>query len=444
MIREELFEKVKMLFNKIIDNLDTSDKKKHEYQVILPKFVNSTQISSKSIKKYGYSTLLSLLEEFKKLEEFQEIIKLVQDNINLPQEKIEKLIQEFLKFSLNKCREKSCEKEIEYLIEYLYNDLMKNPFVYTIKSYLLGIELEDDSYKIRDDLIIRKANSFDFECNDIGEYNNMLQSYSFQFPPVILEYTFISNYYNEYIVDYTRPQELGIEMSFIDIAFILFRCGPVFRNKTISKINSIFPRESITTGFTPRRTTEKYFISKDHVKDLKKIFKIFQDEEIRKIFYISNKKSKFLQIALNRYQNSYLFAENREQRITSLISCLEALFSVGGQELKRSLSQKVSIILKAIGYNPLNIFENISLAYNIRNNYSHGSVVNLREKLKGKDNFLKNLYEFTRLCLLISIQINKIMGKKKWLKLIDQALLDDQSFEGLVNLIKHNCNVFKV
>lgn len=70
-------------------------------------------------------------------------------------------------------------------------------------------------------------------------------------------------------------------------------------------------------------------------------------------------------------------------------------------------------------------------------------MVNLREKLKDKNEFMKNFIEYTRLCLLISLQINNIKGKKDFLKLIDQALLDNKSYKNLARLINDNCIIFK-
>ena len=443
MIKKEFSERTKNLFHTIINSIDTSDKRKREYQVIVPEFITSTQINSKRVTKHEYTTYYPYFGDLDKFEEYQELIEFIENNFDLNLEKIEKLIQEFLNRSLVKCREKICEKEIEHFIEYLYDDLVKKPSEYCIKGYVIGIDMEDESYKIYDNLTIRKANSFDFECKDSGEYDSELRFYSFHFPPVILEYTYKSNNYNEYFNDYSRPKELGIELFFFDLALLLYRSAQVFRIKTNIKIKSLFSRDSTSSGFIPRITREKFLIDNNKIVDLRRIIKLFQSEEIRKIFLVSNKKIKYLQIALNRYQNSYFFAENKEQRVTSLISCLEALLSEGAQELKRRLSQRVSLILRTIGFNPLTVYKDVNFAYNIRNKYSHGNVVNLREKLKDENEFMKNFVEYARLCLLISLQINNIKGKKDYLKLIDQALLDEKSYKNLASLINDNCIIFK-
>ena len=47
-------------------------------------------------------------------------------------------------------------------------------------------------------------------------------------------------------------------------------------------------------------------------------------------------------------------------------------------------------------------------------------MITLRTKLKVTHEFMKNLIEYTQLCLLISLQINNIKEKEELLKLNDQ------------------------
>ena len=193
MIRKEFFERVNKLFYSIINNIDKRDKKMREYQVIVPEFTSSTQVKSKRISKHEYVNYYPFFNNLDKFSEYHELIRFIENNFDINQEKRDKLIHEFLRITLNICREENCIKKIEPFIEYLYNDLMENPFEYYIKECIIGFDMEDQIYQISDNLTIRKANSFDFECRDLGEYSNEHQLYSFQFPPVILEYVYKSN-----------------------------------------------------------------------------------------------------------------------------------------------------------------------------------------------------------------------------------------------------------
>jgi len=446
MDRNVVIERVKNLFYTIINNLDNVEKQKQDYEMIIPDFSIPNQINSKRITKQVYITHIHIDIVFlEKFTEYHELLEFLESNCDLNRENMEKLIVELFNIILNLCREKICAKKIEEYINLFYDDIVRNPISYQIKGYVIGISLEDEVYEINENLSLRKANSFDFKCRDSGEYNNELQNYSFQFPPVILNYKHLSDKTIDNYTDYSRPTELAKELLFIDWALLLFRSAPVFRIKTKSKVESLFRRSTtISGGALPIRTVEKYEINKRNIKNLKKIIKLFRSQKIRKIFGVPHNKPNHINIALNRYQNAYLYSENIPQKITSLISCLEALLSEGVQELKRRLCQRVSIILKIIGFNPLIVNEEVDLAYRIRNKYSHGSAINLKNVIKQNINdFIKNLIEYTRLCFLISMQIHSVKTKKEYLKLIDLSLLDENSYLELVKTINENCIIFK-
>ena len=446
MNKKDLINKVKALFYAIISDLNQTDKEKRDYYLIIPDFSIPDQINSKRIKKQEYGSYIFLdINLLEKFSEYHEFIEFLENNCELNHEIVEKLIVELFNQILHFCREKKCENEIERYIDLFYNDITKNPVSFHVKEYLIGISLEDDMYEINKDLILRKADSFDFKYRDMGEYYNELRNYSFQFPPVILKYKYQSdrNIENYYYTRHDRPPELLKELIFIDWALLLFKSAPVLRIKTKTKVKSLFERgKTISGGYNPIRTAEKYNISKDNLNDLKKIIKLFKKPEIRQIFEVSSVKQNHINIALNRYQNAYIFTENIPQKITSLISCLEALLSEGAQELKRRLCQRVAIVLKTIGFNPITIYEDIDLAYRIRSKYSHGTTINMKNLTENPNNFIKNLFEYTRLCFLISMQIFSVKTKNEYLKLIDISLLDEKSYSELVKLINEKCIIF--
>lgn len=446
MNRDLIFEKVKNLFYVIINSLEEKEKQKEDFDIIVPNFSIPHQVSSKRITKQEFVIIFHIDDVFlKNFKEYNELIEFLGKNCEMNQENIVKLIVKLFNRILSLCREKGCEKKIEKLIDVLYNDLSQRPLSYKVKGYLTGLTLTDENYAINESLSLRKATSTDFKCRDMGEYDNELQKYSFQFPPVILEYVYQSKKSDNSYIDYSRPPELAKELLFLDWALLLFRSTPIFRVTTTSKVISLFRRGTTISGSALAiNFVEKYTINNKNIEDLKSIIQLFRIQKIRKIFEVPLNKPNYINIALNRYQNSYLFFGNIPQKITSLISCLEALLSEGAQELKRRLCQRVSIILKVIGFNPLIVNEAVDVAYRIRNRYSHGSAVNLKKAI-GEDvkGFVNNLFEYTRLCFLILMQLYSIKIKKEILKLIDFSLLDESSYLELVKLIKENCLIFK-
>lgn len=188
MDRDLIFEMVKNLFYAIIDSIDEMQIQKREYDVVVPEFSIPNQVSSKTITKQEYMIYMHIDITFlEKYKEYQELIEFLEKKCELNREKMEKLIVELLNRILHLCREKFCQKKIEKIINIFYNDILENPICYEIKGYLIGLSLKDEIYEINEQLIMRKANSSDFKCKDMGEYSNELQRYTFQFPPVILK-----------------------------------------------------------------------------------------------------------------------------------------------------------------------------------------------------------------------------------------------------------------
>ncbi|GAH18986.1 unnamed protein product, partial [marine sediment metagenome] len=144
----------------------------------------------------------------------------------------------------------------------------------------------------------------------------------------------------------------------------------------------------------------------------------------------------YLSIAIQRYNNAFLNAETRESLITYTISCLEALFLKDNErmDLKRTLSQRISIIMKIFKFNPILIYNLIDVAYKIRSKYSHGGIT----KRKDLDNLAKKILDLTRMSLLILIQLDAKIEKIEVIKDIrDLINIDDW------NLIKKDSSLIK-
>lgn len=178
-----------------------------------------------------------------------------------------------------------------------------------------------------------------------------------------------------------------------------------------------------------------------------------------------------MSIAIQRYNNAFLSAENRESSITYAISCLEALFLKENErmDLKRTLSLRISLIMKIFEFKPIKIYNRIESAYKIRSKYSHGGIT----KKLDLNNLARRILDYTRLSLLILIQLdtkiekikeikkirdilnidewNKIKKDNKLIKnrknilldFIDYALLDDDLNLKLEELILDSCKIYK-
>ena len=138
-------------------------------------------------------------------------------------------------------------------------------------------------------------------------------------------------------------------------------------------------------------------------------------------------------------------------------------------DLKRTLSQRISIIMKIFKFNLILIYNLIDVAYKIRSKYSHGGIT----KRKDLDNLAKKILDFTRMSLLILIQldakiekievikdIRDLINMDDWnlikkdssliknrknilLDFIDYSLLDNDLFLELTKLILNNCKIYQ-
>ena len=104
--------------------------------------------------------------------------------------------------------------------------------------------------------------------------------------------------------------------------------------------------------------------------------------------------------------------------------------------------------MKILDDKPLLVTGVLKKAYSIRSKYSHGDkiIFNGTEIRGVKISNLATLSQMTlnyaRLSLLVFLQINSHKTKKELLNLIDDALLDDESYLGLKKLLKENLKLF--
>lgn len=112
-------------------------------------------------------------------------------------------------------------------------------------------------------------------------------------------------------------------------------------------------------------------------------------------------------IAYARYKDALFQGGPSERPITAAITCLEALFLTGEQELKHRLAQRVAAFLRILGPRPdaQETYKNTSDCYNIRSKFIHGSSLNA-QKQPHADQLARVLLEYARICTLAFLQIS--------------------------------------
>jgi len=423
-------------------------------------------------------------EDFcQKLLEYEVISNVLKETFQLEEKQAISIIKNFISHIVFKndkfSNEGKLKKEINGLIEWLDNPI--SPSI-NIKIFLEGIWVNDEELQISEDLKIRRIKSSDFEYNSPELLQNQFSALQFKnIPYTILRW--------KYHLDIPyNPNELQVkilkEIRILIYSFLFFRLGSVFSRRCILP-TGILGRNNLSfvagfgygecyVDFTKGKIVHKnkflqiksqliYVISKEDIPNLIRIISIFRKSKIKKIIFSTDKT--YINIALNRYLNAFLNIESKESQISYGISCLEALFSANPGELQRKLYQRISKVFNIFGFKPLIINDIIVRAYHVRSNYSHGLIEKIgHEEL---EELSRGILQCARISLLFFLQIDSSLKKKKnliclnkwefegikekqivkerkknFLKILDNTLIDDKSYERLQKFIQKRSEIF--
>jgi hypothetical protein len=150
-----------------------------------------------------------------------------------------------------------------------------------------------------------------------------------------------------------------------------------------------------------------------------------------------------LSIAFQRYKDALLQPVTTESQITSLITCLEALYLKADErmELTHRLGQRVSALLRFHGFTPLEVYNDVRQAYDIRSTFIHGSQIE-KEKQQSAQELCKEIMEYARVSLLIFFQL-KDAEKDKVINRLDNSLLDENALQKVKGLARKDIMITK-
>lgn len=129
-----------------------------------------------------------------------------------------------------------------------------------------------------------------------------------------------------------------------------------------------------------------------------------------------------LRIARGHFDAGLLKGGSPESMVASAVAGLEALFSDSNQDLKRALSQRVTLALALLGAVPADLHSGLREAYDIRSRFSHGSTQKLPpDRISGAAALT---LDCLRAALLMFHQLPASLDRDAFLREIDLALLD--------------------
>ncbi|MBA7516955.1 hypothetical protein ES705_09005 [subsurface metagenome] len=437
---------------------------KERYEKLIPDFKEfkynkggiSYQMGSKIVKreKIDFIKIYFSFKEFNENnDKFEEIIDNLNKKYGIEINFLNRLFENLMYSLIDELLEPKADEKLVEKIQVLFNDLELKPSKCYVKAWIDGIWLSQEEYFLEENIKIRRITPEDIEYVQRADYyGGVTPLHKFIVPTTIIEVNLVPNISKESNIITNEKylyfqglmeRELMIELDYISLALKLFRLGSVFIHKVERTSDSLIQKgKTIAGDFQRIKHKVNYGIKECDIPKINTILALIRKKKGR--LFDQNKKLNPFIIALERFNNALLNAETSESSIMYIISCLEALFLKGSElsELSRRLNQRISIFLKPFGFNPLLISRILKQAYNIRSKYSHGSLVDFKKKkIENVRDFKIKVMECARISLLIYLQLVGNISKEDLLNLIDNSLLDDDSYIEFNKLIQDNCKI---
>ena len=364
----------------------------------------------------------------KQILDYRQIVLEISKRYKVNEAQADFWLERFTQTLTREAFEELSEETLVDTISTFVNDLEKGPIEWKLKVWIDGAWLEDEEYDIYEGLKIRRPKPLDLEA----ERPFYLALYPMPSPA----FRETSSAILELVYEARQPVEFQNEIENIINCLRLFRLGSVFSVKTETYPKSILTFGGGTIGSGQRfAPTYKYPISK---KDIAKL-----GELIGKIKSLLPKEVGPVNIALQRYNDALLKPESIESRVTSAITCFEALYLKAEErmELSHRLSQRAAALLALFDFVPLEVYNNLNSAYDIRSTFIHGSLIET-EKHKDAAQLTEKILNYARISLLIFLQVKSLIDKDNLISKIDNSLLDANAHSKLKELVKGNCSIY--
>lgn len=309
--------------------------------------------------------------------------------------------------------------------------IWKSPIDWKLKIWVEGLWLDEGEYEIHDDLKIRRPKPSDLEIErpfDLLPFS-ITESGFREISPAIMELAYRAR----------TPNEIQSELERILTCLRLYRLGSVFSLKY-----KMYPKSFLAFGGTHTSGQKfvpiyKYRIGQQELPELRKFL-----EKIKDLLPSTQDSGKTdpVVIALERYNDALLKSASVESRITSAITCFEALYLKAKErtELSHRLGQRASAILRIFSFNPLEVYNTLSHAYEVRSIFIHGSQTS-SEWQKSINKIAEKILEYARVSLLVFLQLKEVIDKEKLIGRIDNSLLEHRVYQNLEKFLKENCTI---
>ncbi|MFA6371707.1 MAG: hypothetical protein WCW68_03690 [Methanothrix sp.] len=443
MIKEGLASKIFSLSKTILNDL-----KKIEINNIPRLYVklkvndtdNSTRQESFVKEELSLKDVFEFIESIKKNPEYSDVVSCISKNYNFNNNKASNMLNNLIRnilFDMTSRRGWNYRNDITdgFLIECIatfIGDLEGNPPTWNVTLWIEGISHKGQECKISNNLLIREVKISDLELE-------------VPFDEVLLSVVYPSGYLDipnrsSAVLEFKykgHMKEVKSEVDIILTSLMLLRLGSIYSKRTEYNPNSFVAHQSTSWSTTSYSSNYNYNLKENDNLYILEIITILRNQ-----WPLISIESNPIHIALERYSHALLKQESIEGRITSAINCLEALYLKKDEraELSHRLGQRVSAILRILGFVPIECYNNLVRAYDIRSNYIHGQIE--PEKHKDAPKLGEKVLEYARLSMIVFIQLISDNSKEELINKIDNSLLDSNAFKKLNDIIKNQCKYY--
>lgn len=357
----------------------------------------------------------------KEFTEYLDCVKEISKRCDVIENQAEFWLSRFIQILSREAVEGISDESLVDHVTTFIGDIDKAPVEWNLKVWLEGIWPEDKKYELETGVILRQPNASDLEVE------NPFELFPAFYSPLTLPQ--ISSSVMEFTFRCKESIEVQREIELLLDVLRLFRLGSVSAVRTEMQPKSFINPGGVSGPNLPRGTPYRYKFTLGDVEKLTLLIRRVKPL-LPQPFDASSTDLDPLTIAFQRYKDALLQHGTIEGRITSVITCLEALYlkSEERAELSHRLAQRVSALLRHFNFKSLEVFNKISEAYEIRSSFIHGSHVE-KEKQQSAGKLWESIMEYARVSLLTFFQLKDTLEKERIINKLDNSLLDQNALQ---------------
>ena len=403
------------------------------------KGVKGYSASSGHIEKEEWNwvnILIRLEDSTKKIPSFKNVAKSMSEIYVKSQSQAEFWLSRFSSILARQFLEGFTDETLVDLITTFISDIEGSPKTWNLTMWLQGVWMRINKIQPMDRVVLRRPTPEDLEFEYPADLLSPFTTEPFfprASPSTILELKHRAK----------NQPEMHEELEKLIVTLRLYKVGSVenirtqWQSKTVIGFGGTSYRSALMAG------AYKYGLDSTDTEPLKNFIETIKPLIPLEVIRGSTQSVDYTVIAIQRYQDSILKPETPEGRLAKGIMCLEALYlkPMEATELAHRLSQRVARTLSLLGHKPLEVYNIIKRAYDIRSKFIHGSGIE-KEERQNVANLAEKIINYARISIVIQLQLRAgEVDKERFLALIDNSLLSENALTKLKKLVKEKCVV---